>query len=363
MRELKADFRRDSVASLASTLIPETANYADYLRQDLRFAVVGFGKMGILHSSILNLFMPGCVRAVVDKSRLLSLAASRFIKTVKFYRDLRQMIERETPDVVYVTTPAQSHYSVVSELLEAGISNIFLEKPPTRNSHELDSLIAKMRSNQIVMVGFQKRYSLPFRHAKVLLSESVLGDVEEVGGYMRSNDILAPTMRYDSLGRGVLLDVGIHLIDLLVWMFGIDKVEEASCRRIYTHVDDSFKARLSSHDASVNLDVTWTSPEYRLPETSIQVRGSKGMLKVTEDYLSVSLTEKHRLLNDETHLVRHRPHYYQDVPPVNMADPEYTLENIHFLSSICSSADPLSSLKNASQVMRLVDELYRKAGM
>jgi len=350
--------------SLASTLVPEIADNADYLRQDLKFAVVGFGKMGILHSSILNLLMPGCLKAVVDRSRLLILSASRFIKTVKFYRDLKQMIERETPDVVYVTTPAQSHYPLVSELLEAGVSYIFVEKPPTRDFYELNLLIGKMRSNQIVMVGFQKRYSLPFRHAETLLSKSILGDVEEVCGYMRSSDILTPTTRYDSLGRGVLLDFGVHLVDLFVWIFGIDKVEESSCRRIYTRVDDYFRARLKTKcDARVNLEVTWASPEYRLPETLIEVRGSKGVLKVTEDYLSVRLTERHPLLNDETQLVRYRPHYYSDVPPVNMADPEYTIENMHFLSSICLSAEPLSNLKNTSQVMRLIDELYRKAGM
>ena len=343
-------------------LIPEAANYRDYLSSELEVAVIGFGKMGILHSATLSLLLPGCIKAVVDKSRLLNLGASRFMKTVRFYRNVRDMLKTENPDIVYVTTPANSHYPVVSELVETGVRYIFVEKPPTTNSRELMTIVDKMRSNQLVMVGFQKRFSLPFRHAKMFLSNSIIGDIEEVHAQMKSSDIVAPTARFDQLGRGVLLDSGVHLVDLLVWMFGTCRTENSSCRSVYTGVDDYVKARLKTdNSAQVALEVTWSSPEHRLPETLLDVRGSRGVLRVTEDYLRVNCRERHPLLDDETQLVMYRPHYYRSLPPVNLADPEYTLENIHFLFSIHSSAEPLTSLKSASQTMELVDELYRKA--
>ena len=350
------------VVSGVPTLIPEVANYTDYLRNDLEIAVIGFGKMGILHSATLSLLMPGCVKAVVDKSRLLTFGASKFMKSPKFYRNARDMLKTEDPDVVYVTTPAQSHYAIVSELVETGVRYIFVEKPPTTNSNELMTIIDKMQSNQLVMVGLQKRYSLPFRHARMLLSNSIIGDIEEVHAQMKSSDIMAPTTRFDRLGKGVLLDSGVHLVDLLVWIFGTCTTEKSSCRSIHTHVDDYAKAALKTGDeAQVTLEVTWSSPEHRLPETLLDIHGSRGVLRVTEDYLKVNCTESHPLLGDETQLERYKPDYYRSLPPVNLADPEYTLENIHFLFSINSSAEPLTSLRSTCQTMELVDELYRKA--
>jgi predicted dehydrogenase len=344
--------------------MPELVDYAGCIQQDLKFAVIGFGKMGVLHSGILNLLKPECVTAVVDNSRLLVVGASRLIKKVKFYRDVDKMLEKEEPDVVYVTTPAQSHYGIVSKLLGAHVEYVFVEKPPTTNSRDLLSLIGKTGSNQMVMVGLQKRFALPFRHAKMLISRKVIGDVEKVSAYIRSSDIMVPTARFDPLGRGVLLDLGIHLIDLLFWMFNPNAVGASRCRRIYTGVDDHFEAKLRTEDnVMIDMEATWCSPEHRLPETYVEARASRGILRVTEDYLKVESVESHPMLEDETKLTMYKPHYYQDMPTVNLADPEYTLENIHFLCSIHSRSEPLTNLKNVRGTMELLDEIYGKAGV
>ncbi len=349
---------------LADELMPELANYTEYIDQNLKFAVIGFGKMGILHSGILNLLRPNYVRAVVDKSRLLVFGASRLTSTIKFYRDIDKMFEKENPDVVYVTTPSQSHYSIVSKLLEARTRYIFVEKPPTTNSRELLSLISRIGNSQMVMVGFQKRFALPFRHAKMLLSEKVIGDIEEILAYIKSSDITVSTSRFDTLGRGVLLDLGIHLIDLLQWTFSVKVVEASYYRKIHTNVDDCFRATLRTEDnVKIGIEATWCSAEHHLPETCIEVHGSKGVISVTEDRLNVNSIERHPMLNDETKLAMYKPHYYQGVPPVNLADPEYTVENIHFLHSIHSGDEPLTNLRNVTGTMGLLDEIYRKANV
>ena len=352
------------MVTLTTKLMPELADYAECIQQDLKFAVIGFGKMGVLHSGILNLLKPECVTAVVDNSRLLVVGASRLIKNIKFYRDVDKMLERENPNVVYVTTPAQSHYGIVSKLLKAHVEYIFVEKPPTTNSKDLLSLKGKMGSNQMVMVGFQKRFALPFRHAKMLISKKVIGDIEKVSAYIKSSDIMVPTARFDPLGRGVLLDLGIHLIDLLRWMFNANAVETSRCMSIYTGLDDHFEAKLRIEDnAMIDMVATWCSPEHRLPETYVEVRASRGILRVTEDYLKVESVESHPMLKDEKKLAMYKPHYYQGMPPVNLADPEYTLEDIHFLCSINSRSEPLTSFKNVRGTMELLDEIYRKAGV
>jgi predicted dehydrogenase len=293
------------------TLMPEITNYNEYTDQDLSLAIIGFGKMGILHSGILNLLNPNCIKAVVDKSHFLTFGASRLVKGVQFCRDLDEILKREHFDAVYVTTSTQSHYSIVSRLLEAHVKHIFVEKPPTTDSNQLASLIDRMHSDQTVMVGLQKRFALPFRHAKDLISKKTVGDVEEISAHIRSGDITLPTSRFDSLGRGALLDLGIHLMDLLQWMFNVTVVEHSNCRKIHSGVDDCFEAELKTKDnLRVKIEVSWSEPQYRLPETLIRVRASEGELNVTEDYLKLKSRGKKSMFNDQEELVIDKPHYY-----------------------------------------------------
>jgi len=240
---------------------------------------------------------------------------------------------------------------------------IFVEKPPTVNYKQLLDLISIKKGGQVVMVGFQKRYALTFRHAKLLLDNGVIGGVEEVNAYIRSGDILEPTSRFDALGRGVLLDLGVHLIDLLTWFFRIKSVERARSRSLYIRVDDVFTAELEAREGfKIFIEASWSNPDYRVPETYIEVKGSHGVLRVAEDYLKVSTSREYELLGSKREVTLYKPHYYQGIPPANLADPEYTIEDIHFLESICEGREPLTSIEKSLETMKLVDELYEVAG-
>ncbi len=336
--------------------MPELINYRRYVSQDLRIAVIGFGKMGILHSTILNLLKPGFVKAIVDKNRYITFFASKLIKDVKFYQDIDKMLSKEEPNICYVTTPVSSHYAIVSKLFESNVKNIFIEKPPTRNLLELKDLIRHF-NKQKVMVGFQKRFAFPFRYAIELLSKHIIGDIKEIYAYIKSGDITEPTNRFDRLGRGCLLDLGIHLVDLLEWLVGLKSVKEAKYEKKHTNVDDYFQAELiANNDARVYMEVTWSDSSYRLPETYIKISGEIGVLRVTGDYIKVEF-------NNGVNKVLFKPQFYQSIPPVNLADPEFTLENIHFLYSIYEKVEPLTSLINVERTMELVDEMYSKAGI
>ena len=347
---------------ILNKLIPEIENWTKHSYYDIKVAIIGFGKMGLLHSGILNLLKPGIVKAVVDKSFLLTFGASRIIKSIRFYRSIEKMLREIETDAVYVTTPTSSHYPILKNLLGYGARYVFVEKPPTVDYKQLTELIDMKKSDQCIMVGFQKRYALPFRHAKMLLDNSVIGEVESVYAYIKSGDILSPTTRFDALGRGVLLDLGVHLIDLLTWMFNVTNVISARSTSIHTKVDDQFEAELSTKEgARVNIEITWSDHEYRLPETYIEIHGTEGRIKVTEDYLKVKTNSEHVLLDNKKELTLYKPHYYQGVPPINLADPEYTIENMHLLQAIRNKKQPMTSIENAARTMELIEILYQEA--
>lgn len=344
---------------LAYTLLSGLIEYPTVSRlEDLEVAIIGFGKMGILHSCILNLLKPGLVKYVVDKSRLIRIAASKLLPNLKLYRSLESLLSRENPEVFYVTTPSASHYAILSRLLDAGVENIFVEKPPTANSSELQNLLDKLNPGSRVMVGFQKRFALPFLHLKRIISEKMLGELEEVRSYIRSSYILSYTGRFKPLNRGVLLDLGVHLVDLLVWIFGLKSVEYAYRKSLYTDVDDYFTVKLTVEGGiPVTMEASWSTPGYRLPETYIEAAGSEGLIKATEDYLKLESTDP-----GVDGFALYKPHYYRWFPPVNVADPEWTVENLHFLYTICRGLKPVTSLEAVFETMKFVDDMYEAAG-
>ena len=323
----------------------------------MRLAVIGFGKMGVLHSTILNLLSPGSVRIIVEKSRLLRMFLGRVLRGVGVYSDAGRLSENSV-DAVYVTTPTQTHYHLISDLIGRGGWMMFVEKPPTTSYGELRSLLSRGGSKRI-MVGLQKRFSLPIRHARLLLKQGLLGSVSRVNAYIRSGSVLDSARRYDRLGRGVMLDLGIHLADLLEWFFGAGEVLEARGRSIHTGVDDYVYGRLrGAGGEEIVFEATWSDPRYRLVETYVRVEGERGVMEFTEDYLRVKVSTPNPLLCGEDRLEAYKPHYYAGIPPVNLAEPEYTLEDMHFLAVASDSSEPATSLPRVAGSMRLVEDVY-----
>src|SRR5437867_11661113 len=121
----------------AEELTSEFRRYRECTAFSGKIAIVGFGKMGALHATILKMLSPESEITVVEKSRLIRRGASTFLKDVRFYGELDEMLEKEEPDIVYVTSPAVTHFALLSKLASSSDASIFVEKPPTRDSKQL----------------------------------------------------------------------------------------------------------------------------------------------------------------------------------------------------------------------------------
>jgi len=338
-----------------STLLDfDTSEFREYRNRSAfsgTIAVVGFGKMGALHSTILKMLNKGTRVVVVDESKLVRTAGSRFLKGVEFYGALDSMLAKESPDVAYVTTPASTHFDIITRLASS-VEAIFVEKPPTRDSAQLATLVGQMGNRRVNMVGLQKRFALPFRHLKQLVDADAFGSLETIEASIESGDVLTETTRFAKLGRGCLLDLGIHTIDLINWLFGPVTISTANARSIHTELDDMVNAELKErHGAVIKLNVSWSSGDVRWPSARIRVTGSRAVVEACEDSLLLTPVGK------EGHLIS-KPAYYRDLPAVNLADPEYTLENMHFLSCIGAGEAPETSLRISETTMKLIDEVY-----
>ena len=76
------------------------------------------------------------------------------------FSDLKEMLETVSPDVVHITTPPQSHYSLAKQCLESG-SHVYLEKPFTITAGETESLIQLAQERGLkITVGHNYLFTL-----------------------------------------------------------------------------------------------------------------------------------------------------------------------------------------------------------
>ncbi|MGD2066940.1 MAG: Gfo/Idh/MocA family oxidoreductase, partial [Candidatus Bathyarchaeota archaeon] len=109
-------------------------------RENLRVAVVGLGKMGLLHASILNTFPNVELKALCDKGSLIRKFCKKVFDGVHVVDDLTKLSDLNL-DIVYVATPIPSHFGVIDTIYSNKIANhVFTEKTLASNYGESKKL-------------------------------------------------------------------------------------------------------------------------------------------------------------------------------------------------------------------------------
>lgn len=144
--------------------------------------------------------------------------------TENVYTDWMECIDKETPDVVVVCTVNLVIPDVVCYALEKGC-HVFSEKPPGRNISDTQRMRDSLNnSNGLVLkYGFNHRYHNSIIEAKSLIDSGYLGEVVAARGvYGKAADLQKEEWRnhIEIAGGGILLDQGIHMLDLLRYFLG-----------------------------------------------------------------------------------------------------------------------------------------------
>jgi predicted dehydrogenase len=324
----------------------------------LKAGVVGLGKMGIMHACLLNVMPSVTLAALCDKSRLLRMAAKRVFKDCTVTESLDKFSDLDL-DFVYVTTPIPSHYSIIKEILNENLAaNLFVEKTLSSRyalSEELCKLVENRRG--VYMVGYMKRFGVTFNQAKKILVEQLLGDLISFDAYAFSSDFAeSPEGSSISAARGgVLEDLGSHVVDLSIWLFGEmslspTKATSENCQKSIDSVTFDVTGKGDLHG---KFDVSWTKKGYRMPEFGLTIHGTKGKMNVNDDEVQIEINHEplkrwyRQDLNDNVRFF--------------LGGPEYYRENEHFIKSIISGTPLQSDFKSAAKVDFLLDQVRCKA--
>ena len=323
--------------------------------KDLRVAIVGLGKMGLVHASILSTMPNVEIVGICDKSYFLLKFIRKLFRKAKAVDDVEKLAVLDL-DSVYVTTPISGHYPVIKTLLSKKITkNIFVEKTLALDldkSKELCNLVPAI--DYANMVGYMKRFAVTFAEAKRYLDDEVLGELISFDSYAYSSDfsrVKPGSLKSGSRG-GVLSDLGSHVIDLALWFFGDFKVESASIKSILGGTwEDSVDFSVTKSNLKGCFHVSWCMDEYRLPSFGLTIRGDRGVIEVNDYSVKMDLGDgKTKILFK---------HDLDDHVAFLLGDSEYCREDEAFINSILTGVKVEPSFRTASRVDWIIDQVKK----
>ncbi len=321
-----------------------------------RVAIIGLGKMGILHASLLNILPYVQLVALCEKKPLVRKFSRKILKGINVIGDVGELANLAL-DAVYVTTPPSAHFSVIKTVYSERIANnVFVEKPLASNCAESEELCNLAKNKGINMVGYDRRFAVTFRKAKEIFDEAVLGKPIFFEGYAYSSDLLGVKTRSKSLTKdGVLRDLGCHAIDLALWFFGELQVETAEIESTISDSSNdsaSFEVK-SSAGLKGKLNSSWCMENYRLPEIGLVINGSKGTMRVNDDKVEL------KLIGGRSSLW-HR-HDLGDNVGFFLGRSDYFREDEAFLEAITNGCGINPSFQTASKVDKIISQVEEKA--
>ena len=340
----------------------------------INVGIVGFGRMGITHYSIINSHPDVVITAIADTSSLILSMMKKYIEGLHTYTDYLELFEKENLDAVIICTPPTLHYSVAIKAAEKGV-HVFSEKPFTtkvQQANELASIFEK--KNLINHVGYVNRCNDIFRTVKEYIQDGVIGNVIRFKSEMYSRTITeseeSNTWR-DSRenGGGAVFDIASHAIDLVNFIVGKpDKITGSCLTQIYSkNVEDAVSSSfLYKNGMSGTLNVNWSDDSYRKPTNKIELFGTKG--KILADQHSFKIFLKKELPTYSLH-EGWNTRYITDVfrpVPFYVRGNEFTSQLYQFIECIkdrnkfspCSFRDATNTL----EVIEAIFSDYEKNG-
>lgn len=318
--------------------------------EKLRIGIVGIGKMGLVHSGILNVLQDVELVAMCEKNNMIRRFAKKLFKNLDVVDGLDKL-EGFDLDAVYVTTPIPSHFSVAKAILENKISrNLFCEKTLAQTyaeSKQLADLAQGLRS--ITMVGYLRRFCVTFNKARELLREYAVGKVESFEAYAYSSDFLGLEKAQTFSRGGVLADLGCHAIDLAFWLFGANLNVSSTESKSSDQTRNSVSFGVEGSELVGEFDASWCKEDYRMPEVGFLIKGSKGKLLVNDDQV--------KLEPENGAPSKWYRHDLNDNVPFWLGLPEYYREDLHFVKSLVGETKAEPDFFSAAKVDKIIDDV------
>lgn len=194
------------------------------------------------------------------------------------YATIDELMADDTIELMIINTPNYTHFDYAKKALLAG-KHIVVEKPFCNNVAECDELMALAKEkNKMISVYQNRRWDSDFRTVRKVVEEKLLGDVVEAEIHFdRYDENLSYKLHKETPGpgAGIFYDLGPHLIDQALQLFGMPAsvFADITALRPISKVDDYMEIILLYNRLRVRLKSGYLVKE---PIPSYVIHGSKG---------------------------------------------------------------------------------------
>ena len=242
----------------------------------IRVGLVGFGLAGrVFHAPLISAVEGLELAAVVERN---TREAEKTYPAITTYSSLEDLLADESIELIVVATPNTSHASLARQALEAG-RHVVADKPVAITSAEIASLITQAQKSGHYLVPFHnRRWDSDFQTLRKLLLEQKLGRVVSLESTFDRWRQLPRTQLWresGGAGGGILLDLGTHLADQALQLFGLPEAVSAEVlfERDGAVSNDAFTVRLYYPRLVATLAATCLAAP---PRPRFTVRGTHG---------------------------------------------------------------------------------------
>lgn len=334
----------------------------------IRVGVIGLG-MGRHHVSSFQNHPNAEVIAIadLDTDRLQEIGDKNGVE--KRYTSSEEMLAQETLDVVSIATPNKFHKPLTIAVLEAGC-HVLCEKPMAMNAKEArEMLVVAEKADKRIMINFSYRFSEQSQALKDRVDAGELGDIyfartiwhrrrglPRFGGWFGKKALS---------GGGPLIDLGVHRLDLALWLMGYPKpvwVMGSAYNPIATRlaqeqgvdydVEDLAVAMVKfANGATLELEASWAAHVQEREMMETRLFGTKGGL------VQRNLNETYEF-EAEMYMDRDGAQY-----DMKLHAPRRSSQNAmsHFVDAIVNDTPHTATGQEGLLVMQILDAIYESA--
>jgi predicted dehydrogenase len=322
-----------------------------------RIGIVGLGSVAqTIHLPILSRFSDVEIVAICDLDRAKAQFVADKFKVRRYYNNYEKMLIIEQDlDGIVICTPTVLHKEMAVAALEEK-NNILVEKPLARTSKEAEDIAeAAKKSHQSLMVGMNNRFRPDAMILKSFITDKALGKLfyTKAGWFKKLNTESAWLTKKTQSGGGVVLDLGIVMLDLSFWMMGYPEVREVTATNYFHHtkdVEDSSIIFLKMKNGStLTIEASWS-------------------FESTSDFFYCDCfgTEGSGSLNP-FRIIKRMHGNLVNVAPVSTETPQtlyrksYENELKHWIGALRGLHTIISTGDEAAHRMKIIDSVYKSA--